>query len=363
AASDPDPTDTLTYTAAGLPPGLTINPNTGLITGTVTYVASGSYAVTVTVTDDGTPVASATDTFTWTITPPVVSNQNPTALPDDIAGDDVTTISIDVLANDADPDGDEITLTSYGDATITQGILVDQGDGRFSYTPKSGTSYTEFFTYSVTDGWGGFASSTVTITITSAPASPAQPVADSAPPAVNDASEPLPTLPVVDAPARPPANQAVPGVIGGQGSAERKGSLVAELVDFQSGSTINIAEQRPIHRTLVVLGRVSLETFEALGPSAALLAGFLVVVVSFGRIGLFPFLKRSRRLSGVVVWLDNDSGYGFILPDRHQAEVFFHQTMIGRGDEVPAPGDQVSYRMVRGGRGDFAFRVKSVQTS
>ncbi|MDH3193295.1 MAG: Ig domain-containing protein, partial [Acidimicrobiia bacterium] len=62
AASDPDMGDTLGYSATNLPPGLTVDSGSGLISGTITYVASGSYAVTVTVTDDGTPNASATDT-------------------------------------------------------------------------------------------------------------------------------------------------------------------------------------------------------------------------------------------------------------------------------------------------------------
>ncbi len=55
--------DTLTYAASGLPPGLTLNTTTGLISGAPTTV--GSYGVTVTATD-GINVASAN--FTWTIT-------------------------------------------------------------------------------------------------------------------------------------------------------------------------------------------------------------------------------------------------------------------------------------------------------
>ena len=40
AFSDPDGTDVLTYTATGLPAGLTLNPTTGVITGTVDNSAS-----------------------------------------------------------------------------------------------------------------------------------------------------------------------------------------------------------------------------------------------------------------------------------------------------------------------------------
>jgi len=55
---------TLTYTATGLPAGLSISSSTGLITGTPTTAATS----TVTVTDSAGDSGSAT--FTWTITPP-----------------------------------------------------------------------------------------------------------------------------------------------------------------------------------------------------------------------------------------------------------------------------------------------------
>ena len=55
---------TLTYQAAGLPAGLTINASTGLILGTPTI--AGSYAVTITAID--TAGVKGTASFTWTIT-------------------------------------------------------------------------------------------------------------------------------------------------------------------------------------------------------------------------------------------------------------------------------------------------------
>ncbi|WP_189356779.1 putative Ig domain-containing protein, partial [Arenibacter certesii] len=64
------------------PDGLTINANTGLISGSIANGASTNspYAVAVTVTDDGTPVESTVVTFTWNVTAmsvnqaPVVTN-------------------------------------------------------------------------------------------------------------------------------------------------------------------------------------------------------------------------------------------------------------------------------------------------
>lgn len=61
----------VTYSATGLPGGLSINPGTGVISGTPTSTGTFSSA-RVTVTDGGT---TASTTFAWTITPPNVSQQ------------------------------------------------------------------------------------------------------------------------------------------------------------------------------------------------------------------------------------------------------------------------------------------------
>jgi hypothetical protein len=60
-----DDGDPLTYTATGLPAGLSINTSTGRISGTPT--ATGSSTVVATVSDG---LLTATRTFTWTIVPP-----------------------------------------------------------------------------------------------------------------------------------------------------------------------------------------------------------------------------------------------------------------------------------------------------
>ena len=70
AASDADiPANILSYSATGLPPGLSINTSTGVITGTIGAgaAASSPYAVTILVRDNAggsTPVS-----LTWTVTP------------------------------------------------------------------------------------------------------------------------------------------------------------------------------------------------------------------------------------------------------------------------------------------------------
>jgi Concanavalin A-like lectin/glucanases superfamily/Putative Ig domain/Bacterial Ig-like domain (group 2)/PQQ-like domain len=68
-ASDPE-SEALTYSATGLPPGLLINPGTGLVSGNPTQ--TGTFTVAVTATDPGGLAAS--ETFTWTITSSPVAN-------------------------------------------------------------------------------------------------------------------------------------------------------------------------------------------------------------------------------------------------------------------------------------------------
>jgi len=65
SASDSASGQTLTYSATGLPAGLSINSSTGLISGTPTTAGSNSVAVTV----KDTTGATGTADFTWTINP------------------------------------------------------------------------------------------------------------------------------------------------------------------------------------------------------------------------------------------------------------------------------------------------------
>ena len=58
----------LTYNVTGLPPGLTFDPNSGIITGTLANNAASAspYVVTITATDASSGI-SASQTFNWTV--------------------------------------------------------------------------------------------------------------------------------------------------------------------------------------------------------------------------------------------------------------------------------------------------------
>jgi hypothetical protein len=95
-ANDPDPNTTLTFTATGLPTGLSIGA-TGLITGTLPFNASGVYSVKVSAFDG---IVSDAKTFSWTIVnknaPPVVINPGPQVSTENASP------SLQILASDPD---------------------------------------------------------------------------------------------------------------------------------------------------------------------------------------------------------------------------------------------------------------------
>ncbi|MET3761790.1 VCBS repeat-containing protein [Sphingomonas sp. UYEF23] len=153
--------DTLTFSAAGLPAGLTIDPATGVISGTLAANASqlggGIYRVSVTANDGAG--GSATSTFVWMIAnpPPVAANDAIT-----LNEDPATAVTIAVLANDSDPDRDALTVTS---AIAQHGIVTINANGTLSYTPNPNYNGSDTITYSISDGQGGIATATVAVTV------------------------------------------------------------------------------------------------------------------------------------------------------------------------------------------------------
>ncbi|MEL6521937.1 MAG: DUF4347 domain-containing protein [Pseudomonadota bacterium] len=170
--TDPDG-DALTFSATNLPPGLSIDPTTGEISGTLDSSASvdGPYAVTLTATD---PLgAQVSTTFTWT-----VNNPPPVAVDDlNIPVTEDTPEVLTLLDDDSDPDGDTFTITQIagepveaGDTvTLPSGATVTlNANGTVTYTPALNDDTTDTFTYQITDA-DGAVSNVATVSVVIAP--------------------------------------------------------------------------------------------------------------------------------------------------------------------------------------------------
>ena len=154
SASDPDG-DTLTYTADGLPAGLSIGGNSGLVSGTLSYESAGTYPFTITVSD-GTLTDSAS--ITWTV---VNVNRAPSLVnPGDQT--DLNGAGINLTVSVTDLDGDTPTFGATG---LPPGLSIN-GGGLIAGTLTAAGSYD--VTITVDDGSSGTDSVSFTWTVTHA---------------------------------------------------------------------------------------------------------------------------------------------------------------------------------------------------
>ena len=87
----------------------------------------------------------------------------PTARDDSATTPMNTPVTVAVLANDTDPDGDTPMLVALG--LPQQGSLSVNPDQTITYTPAPGFLGQDEFTYTISDGWGGSDTATVTVTV------------------------------------------------------------------------------------------------------------------------------------------------------------------------------------------------------
>ncbi|WP_259524209.1 Ig-like domain-containing protein [Shewanella baltica] len=91
----------------------------------------------------------------------VSGNTAPTTVNDSAATDDRTSLLLDVLSNDSDPDGNFLTLVS---ATAQQGAVSVESN-KLRYIPKAGFDGVDTVSYRISDGLGGEATGQVFITV------------------------------------------------------------------------------------------------------------------------------------------------------------------------------------------------------
>ncbi|HXG57891.1 MAG TPA: Ig-like domain-containing protein [Thermoanaerobaculia bacterium] len=92
------------------------------------------------------------------------TNRAPVAVNDSATTRENKPVGIRLLANDSDADGDPLTVTEL--SKPSNGTVLTKKDGNASYKPNAGFTGTDSFMYTISDGQGGTASATVTITVT-----------------------------------------------------------------------------------------------------------------------------------------------------------------------------------------------------
>ncbi|UXA15896.1 Ig-like domain-containing protein [Mycobacterium sp. SMC-4] len=152
--------DDLAVTLVGGPTNgsLTLNPD-GSFTYTPNQDFHGSDSFTYTANDGAATSGVATVTITVTAV-----NDGPVAVDDAFTVDEDTVLVGNVLTNDTDVDGDQLTVEVV--AGPSNGALVLNADGSFTYTPNTDFHGTDAFTYTATDGAATSGVATVTITVT-----------------------------------------------------------------------------------------------------------------------------------------------------------------------------------------------------
>lgn len=143
----------LTFSATGLPPGLSINGGTGVISGTPT--TAGTYSSIVVTVNDSVG-ASATRTYAMTINPPITIT-GPASLPNGQQG--VAYASTTVTSTGG------TGAISWGASGLPAGMSINAGTGAIGGTPTVVGSFTVNVTATDAIGATGTRSYTITVSV------------------------------------------------------------------------------------------------------------------------------------------------------------------------------------------------------
>lgn len=176
AGSDPDqPAQKLTYTLEpGAPAGMTLHPATGSLLWIPTEdQGPGVHTVTVRLTDDGSPAASATRSFRITVRevddPPVFESVGLQTV------DERTPFAITLVARDPDTPPRAVV---YSLETAPRGATLDPDTGRFTWTPGEEDGPSGYLVLVRASQKGGGPSSTLSFSINVNEANTAPTLAD-----------------------------------------------------------------------------------------------------------------------------------------------------------------------------------------
>ncbi len=133
-----------------------------LIGGNVVFTPDANYNGAATFTYTVSDGLGGLSTATVTVGVKAV-NDAPAAVADSATTNEDTPVTINVLANDTDVDGDSLIVTG---ATASNGTVVVNADNTLSFTPASNFSGTALIQYSISDGKGGTSSAQLSVTVT-----------------------------------------------------------------------------------------------------------------------------------------------------------------------------------------------------
>lgn len=151
--------DELIFSIKNRPKWANFDESTGLLSGTPKRTSYGLYeSISVSVTDS--KLSDVLAPFSINVS---VINNIPLAVDDQLQTDDKTSLSINVLSNDSDADGDTLTVV---DASAIKGSVIISKDSSLQYTPVVGYFGSDEITYQISDGFGGNSSAIVTVSIT-----------------------------------------------------------------------------------------------------------------------------------------------------------------------------------------------------
>lgn len=153
--------DDLTLASLSVPAdqGTVVDNGDGTVTFTPALNFNGTATIDYTVsdgnggTDDGQAIVNVG-----------AVNDGPTANDDMATTDEDTPVTIDVLGNDSDPDGDDLTIT--GASVPAEQGTVEIVNNELLFTPAENFNGDATISYSITDGHGGTSSAEVAVTVT-----------------------------------------------------------------------------------------------------------------------------------------------------------------------------------------------------
>ena len=134
--------------------------------GTFTYTPDPGYNgndnFTYEICDNGTPTECATAAVSININS---INDAPVAVDDNYATDEDMVLTDNIIGNDSDPDSDPLSVNTTPVSDVSNGTLILNSNGDFTYTPDADFNGSDSFTYEICDGGSLCDQATVTITV------------------------------------------------------------------------------------------------------------------------------------------------------------------------------------------------------